>query len=160
MGISLLLGPDGQGQPSLRRIARFIGMSDDGVKRALKSLINLGGIETDKPIATARWQWKSNTYRSPDLELVGRPTIRIVNPNLRAIELPTERLSEWIERQTVSAPWEEEPMTLEERVETIEAALAQLGLAIMPRKKSADDQIETAAVQLEAAIEAWNGEHA
>ncbi len=166
MGLSLLFGPDGQGQPSLRRISRFTGVSDTGVKNAVRFLIKLGAVDTDKPLDTARWQWRSNTYRSPDLELVDRPTIRIIDPNLRAIELPTERLEDWIERQTLSGPWEgdeesmTEPVTLEERVGNIEEALAQLASAIAPKKQPAMVTIEAAAAQLEQAIDAWNGEQA
>ena len=162
MGLSLLLGPGGQGQPSLKRVARFIGVGEDSVERALKSLIKLGVVETDRPIATARWQWKSNTpiYRDPNLGFVDRPTIKVIHSALRARDLPTERLSDWIERQPLSAVWEESSMTIEERVDTIEAALAQLGLAVAPKKKNADDQIEVAAAQLERAIDVWNGEHA
>jgi hypothetical protein len=156
-GLSLLLGPGGQGQPSLKKVARFIGESDDGVERAVNSLIEFDDIRTDKPLVTARWQWRSNTYQDPNLEWEDRPTLEIIDPALRATDLPPERLSDWIGRQSAAR---EDDVTQQERIE-IATALEQIAKAIRPKRGvSTDDKIAAATAELEAAIDAWNAEAA
>jgi hypothetical protein len=154
-GLSLLCGPGGQAQPSAAKIARFIGISPDRVEKALSTLIELGELWVDKPLATAR-QWRSNDYQDRNESFVERrPTIRIVNPALRASKVPAERLADWLERKTQNSVWEErKKLTTEER-NTIALERIAAGIEVIARAKKTPVDEEAVIAEFVAAIDVW-----
>ena len=164
-GLSVLLGPGGQGQPSIKKLARFIGISDDRVEEALDSLIQLEHLAVDKPLATARWQFRSTDYQDSSLEWIDRPTIKLVDPACRSADLSpehSERLSDWLERKHLQTVREGSKLTTDERIATAQErqAVAQERIAaaqeLIAGAKKAPVVDEEAVVALFVdAIDAW-----
>jgi hypothetical protein len=123
-GIILLAGPHGRTTASLHKVARFMGLTDDRVERAVKRLIAAKVIEVDKPLATARWQYRTDTYKDPNLDWTERPTIAIADRALWACETQTVTLRKWLETSKLdemqSAVWEgRDPVTLNELADAV-----------------------------------------